>query len=117
MMLRAKVVAILMQILALERPMTIHVLRRMNASAIVRICDLCYEFSSDHLPFADHSCSDVIITGTQPLESFSLDSQPEDWPYKSMKMQYYGAEVGPWKNGWMENVPSNYTTDFGTLKC
>lgn len=66
---------------------------------------------------SDHSCSDVAITGTQPLSAFSMDSQPADWPFKSMQMQYYGAEVGAWKGGWLENVPSNYTTDFGTLKC
>ena len=46
-----------------------------------------------------------------------MDSQPEDWPFKDMTMQYYGAEVGPWKDGWLADVPANYTTDFETLKC
>jgi hypothetical protein len=59
----------------------------------------------------------VTITGTQPLESFAMDSQPSDWPYKNVQMQYYGAEVGAWKNGWMQDIPANYTTDFATLKC
>lgn len=84
----------------------------------------CFGAPNDNVCVADnecfsnyHSCSDVTITGTQPLESFAMDSQPADWPYKSMDMQYYGAEVGPWKDGWMESVPTNYTTNFGTLKC
>ncbi len=47
-----------------------------------------------------------------------MDSQPADWPFKSMKMQYYGAEVGTWsKEGWLAGIPSNYTTDFEVLKC
>jgi hypothetical protein len=67
--------------------------------------------------YIDHSCTDVTITGTQPISAFDIDSQPADWPFKDIQMQYYGAEVGPWKDGWLENVPSNYTTDFATLKC
>jgi hypothetical protein len=64
-----------------------------------------------------HSCADVQILGTQPLSDFAFDSQPADWPYSSMKMQYYGAEVGDWSEGWLTGIPANYTTDFSSLKC
>jgi len=64
-----------------------------------------------------HSCTDVVITGSQPISSFPFDSQPSDWPFKSMKMQYYGAEIGTWSNGLLQDIPSNYTNDFGNLKC
>lgn len=64
-----------------------------------------------------HSCADVKITGSQPLSAFPLDSQPADWPYNSLRMQYYGAEVSEWSNGWLSGIPSNYTTEFDSLKC
>ena len=58
------------------------------------------------------------LTGKYPLSSFSVDSQPADWPFKSMEMQHYGAEVGTWSSeGWLAGIPSNYTTDFEVLKC
>lgn len=65
----------------------------------------------------DHSCTDVVINGKYPLSDFAMDSQPADWPYKSMKMQYYGAEIGKWSNGLLESVPANYTTDFKSFQC
>ena len=66
----------------------------------------------------DHSCSDVTISGQFPITSFAVDSQPADWPYKSMQMQYYGKESGSWStDGWLAGIPANYTTDFSTLKC
>jgi len=34
-----------------------------------------------------------------------------------MKMQNYGAEVGQWSGGWLQGVPSNYTTPFDNLRC
>jgi len=65
-----------------------------------------------------HSCTDVVITGQYPLSSFAMDSQPVDWPYKSMEMQYYGAEVGEWSEaGWLSGIPSNYTTTYPSLQC
>lgn len=64
-----------------------------------------------------HSCADVSILGTHPLSDFPLDSQPSDWPYGSLKMQYYGAEVGPWENGWLNGIPANYTTSYSSLTC
>lgn len=64
-----------------------------------------------------HSCSDVTILGSAPLSEFPMDSQPFDWPYKSMKMSYYGAEVGNWSDGWLQGVPTNYTTNYDALSC
>eukprot|EP00601_Ochromonadales_sp_CCMP2298_P028581 CAMPEP_0173331910 /NCGR_PEP_ID=MMETSP1144-20121109/4061_1 /TAXON_ID=483371 /ORGANISM="non described non described, Strain CCMP2298" /LENGTH=272 /DNA_ID=CAMNT_0014276739 /DNA_START=277 /DNA_END=1095 /DNA_ORIENTATION=+ len=64
-----------------------------------------------------HSCSDVVLLGSQPLSALPYDSQPADWPFKSMKMQNYGAEVGQWSGGWLQGVPSNYTTPFDNLRC
>jgi hypothetical protein len=64
-----------------------------------------------------HSCTDVTITGTQPISAFGMDQQPADWPFKSMTMQYYGAEVGTWNKGLLSGVPSNYTTDFKSFSC
>jgi hypothetical protein len=66
---------------------------------------------------SDHSCADVTLTGSKSLSDYPFDSQPTDWPYASMKMQYYGAEVGEWSNAWLSGIPSNYTTDYGTLTC
>lgn len=59
-----------------------------------------------------HSCTDVVISGSQPLSSFALDGQPADWPYAKMQMQHYTLEANEWNNGWLENIPANYTTDF-----
>jgi hypothetical protein len=61
----------------------------------------------------------VVITGENSLDSFAFDYQPADWPFNSdkLKMNYYGAEAGTWSNGWLANVPSNFTSDFHTLKC
>lgn len=66
-----------------------------------------------------HSCSDVVLLGRTPLRKFAQDSQPADWPFNSanMKMQYYSAESGSWSNGWLNNVPSNYTTNYDVLSC
>ena len=59
-----------------------------------------------------HTCTDVIITGSQPLSDFAFDSQPDDWPYKGMEMQHYGLEAAEWKDGWLSGIPSNYTTEY-----
>jgi hypothetical protein len=59
-----------------------------------------------------HSCTDVVITGSQPLSSFTLDMQPKDWPYAGMKTQYYTLEANTWEDGWLANIPENYTTQF-----
>lgn len=64
-----------------------------------------------------HSCSDVIINGEIPISDFEFDQQPANWPYKSMKMNYYGAESGIWKDGFLTDVPSNFTTVFDSLTC
>ena len=65
----------------------------------------------------DHSCTDVTIGGTTSISQFPLDGQPVDWPFKSMEMLYYGAEAGTWANGWLQGVPSNYTTQYDSLVC
>lgn len=66
-----------------------------------------------------HSCSDVTIMGSIPYTQFSQDLQPEDWPYNSahMKMQNYGAEKGIWNDGWLQDIPSNFTTVYDVLSC
>jgi hypothetical protein len=66
-----------------------------------------------------HSCSDVILQGSIPYTQFAQDSQPADWPYNAdhMKMQYYGAEVGPWSDNWLQGLPANYTTVYDVLSC
>jgi hypothetical protein len=64
-----------------------------------------------------HSCTDVIITGTQSVETFALNSQPADWPFATAPIQYYTKESGSWKDGWVTGVPSNYTTQYSNLQC
>jgi len=59
-----------------------------------------------------HSCTDVVITGTKRLDQFTYNQQPFDWPYFNLPPQFYSAEVGGWTNGWLNNIPSNFTTDF-----
>jgi len=65
-----------------------------------------------------HSCTDVKITGKHPLSSFAFNSQPNDWPFITMPVQYYSAEVGSWTtDGWLRNMPGNFSTSFDVLKC
>ena len=59
-----------------------------------------------------HTCTDVTISGTQPLSNFAYNSQPTDWPYKDMQMQYYSLEAAQWSNGWLEGIPPEYTTEY-----
>ena len=66
---------------------------------------------------SDHSCTDVIINGKQSFESFTMDEQPISWPYKNQTMQFYTSEASSWKNGWLVDVPEEFTTDYATLKC
>jgi hypothetical protein len=75
--------------------------------------------TEENLCFSNyHSCTDVIILGSQPIESFPADYQPEDWPFRKEKFQYYGKEVGDWStDGWLLGVPSNYSTSYDTLTC
>ena len=64
-----------------------------------------------------HSCTDVVIKGSLPIADFGMNSQPKDWPYASMRMQYYSLEANEWsEDGWLLNIPSNYTTEF-TSAC
>jgi hypothetical protein len=60
---------------------------------------------------SDHSCTDIVIKGTKSLSEFAMDGQPEDWPFKSMKMQYYGTEAATWNNGTLTGIPSKYNVD------
>lgn len=64
-----------------------------------------------------HSCADVKLTGSQPLSAYPFDYQPVDWPYASMRMQYYGAEASEWSASWLSGIPANYTTEYDLLKC
>lgn len=71
------------------------------------------------LTLIDHSCTDIIIDGEKDLNNFSQDGQPINWPYKNQTMQYYSTEAGLWKDGWLQNVPSDYTTVYSSkfLTC
>jgi len=66
-----------------------------------------------------HSCTDVTINGSRPIEEFSYDGQLDIWPFGSSvkKMQFYSQETGAWKNGWLVDVPSNFTTDYKVPSC
>lgn len=67
-----------------------------------------------------HSCSDVTIDGEIPLSEYAptqVNAQPKDWPYSSMKMQYYGKEAATWKDSWLQGIPSNFTTAYKSLEC
>jgi hypothetical protein len=64
-----------------------------------------------------HSCTDITISGSFPIDKFSFDNQPLDWPYKSKEMLYYGAEHNTWSNGWLQGIPSNFTTEYTSLVC
>lgn len=84
----------------------------------------CFSFFSRQLIvftspcIVDHSCTDVVITGTRDISEFAFDSQPADWPYKNLAMQYYTSEAATWsKDGWLQGLPSNFTADFKTLTC
>jgi hypothetical protein len=59
-----------------------------------------------------HSCSDVTIKGKNPLASFPFNGQPSDWPYAKMEMQHYTLEANEWKDGWLANIPSEFTTEY-----
>jgi len=73
----------------------------------------------DNVMFSNyHSCSDVTISGINSIDKFSFDSQPSDWPYKYLAVSNYGTETGTWSDaGWLQGVPSNYTTTFPNLTC
>jgi len=65
-----------------------------------------------------HSCTDVMIKGTQAVSDYAFDQQPASWTYKNMTMSYYSSEPGSWgTDGWLDNVPKEYTTDFKRLTC
>jgi len=64
-----------------------------------------------------HSCTDVTISGSNSIDKFAFDSQPEDWPFKSSQMLYYGSESGTWSGSWLSGIPSNYTTTYDSLTC
>lgn len=48
------------------------------------------------------------------MTNFAYDSQPSDWPYKDMQMQYYTLEAADWFNGWLEGIPQEYVTDYNS---
>ena len=71
----------------------------------------------------DHSCTDVTIVGTLPLNQFSYDQQPSSWPYKSLPLQNYTQEQSSfWNDGWLQlaDQPAHYKpfiTNYNTLPC
>eukprot|EP00128_Syssomonas_multiformis_P018513 Colp12_sorted_trinity150504_noHs@27102 len=63
-----------------------------------------------------HSCFDVAINGAQSLLNNNY-TQPANWPFAKAKSGVYGAEVGTWKNGWLQGVPAEFTTQAGEKLC
>jgi hypothetical protein len=34
-----------------------------------------------------------------------------------MTMQHYAKETGTWSDSWLQGLPKEFTTDYGTLGC
>lgn len=62
-----------------------------------------------------HTCTDVKITGSTPLEALNA-TQPEDWPYRNMPSTY-GTEAATWTNYFLQDVPAKFKTDAGVDLC
>lgn len=63
-----------------------------------------------------HSCIDVSIYGKTPVQSARFP-QPSIWPSANQTELHYGQEVGTWTNGWLQGVPSEFSTQAGTDLC
>lgn len=58
-----------------------------------------------------HSCADVTIKGTIPIDSGSPSfAQPASWPRAGLTT-YGGAESAAWSNAWL---PSSFPVQFST---
>lgn len=65
-----------------------------------------------------HSCIDVKLSGSVPLDSFQGgDIQPSDWPYKANSNANYTSEATEWDNNWIVGVPDHFTTEAGQDLC
>jgi hypothetical protein len=67
-------------------------------------------------PFTS-SCTDVSIAGARDISEFEVDQQPEEWPYKKLPSNQYGAEAAEWEGGWLKGIASNFTTVADFLAC
>ena len=71
----------------------------------------------------DHSCTDVSIVGTIPINQFQYDQQPSSWPYKSLPLQNYTQEQSSlWTDGWLQPKIQQlhykpFITDYNTITC
>jgi hypothetical protein len=62
-----------------------------------------------------HTCADVSISGNKSLDEFKEYQQPENWPFRNMTL--YGDEPGKWKNGFLVDVPQEFTAIAGIDLC
>jgi len=63
-----------------------------------------------------HSCFDVSIYGSVPIAQANF-TQPNIWPFANQTQFVYGDEPGPWTDGWLQHVPSEFTTEQGQKMC
>lgn len=65
-----------------------------------------------------HSCIDIHIQGSIPLEDFGGgDLQPSDWKYNKNTNKNYTSEKGIWKNGLLQDIPEHYRKIAGINLC
>ena len=65
-----------------------------------------------------HSCIDVKLSGSVPLDSFKGGNiQPSDWPYKANPNSNYTSEATEWKDNWIVGVPDHFTKEAGKDLC
>lgn len=55
-----------------------------------------------------HSCSDISINNTTTQQ---VQIQPQNWPYRNLTK--YTQESGDWGNGWLLNIPNDFTKPIG----
>jgi len=63
-----------------------------------------------------HSCIDVSLNGKTPIASSNFP-QPGNWPFRNLPNLQYGNEPGTWNQGWLNNVPGDYTIQQGQTLC
>jgi hypothetical protein len=59
-----------------------------------------------------HSCTDIRINGKLSLKDYYGD-EPNNWPYSKLKKNVYRKESANWENGWLLNIPKDFTTPVG----
>lgn len=65
-----------------------------------------------------HSCIDIKLLGNHSIDNFKGDDlQPKDWPFRQNNNINYTKESIEWNNGWMTNLPKQYSTSIGIDLC